>query len=315
MTPTSDARGAAATELEQLRARLEESGLYRVLRRLPSRSHFNDPSTYSPSERLYSALFVDTETTGLDPQTDKVIELAMIAFDYDRSGAVYGIRVAFSELEDPGFPIPPEVTLITGITDEDVKGKRFDDRLVAEAVASADLVIAHNAAFDRPFLEERFPVFVRKPWACSIRDVNWRELGFASSNLEFLAFRRGFFYDAHRALVDCRAGIELLAEPLHDDEPPMSQLRASALKKTVRLWAEGAAFAKKDALKERGYRFNGQSKVWWCDVPAEEHDAELEWLSANVYGRPTALPYREVTAMERYSSRVTEFLPAEALRR
>ncbi len=302
-------------ELERMRQALEGSGLYRVLKRLRPRASYADKSTLPAGARTYKALYVDTETTGLEARSDKVIELGMLEFEYDADGNVYEVREVVSALEDPGRPLPQEVIDLTGITDADVKGKHFDDDLVSRAVRAVDLVIAHNAAFDRPFLEQRFEEFQHKPWACSVRDVGWRDLGYASSSLEYLAFRRGFYYDAHRAIVDCRAGLELLAEPLAEGEPPaMHLLRLNALHRSVRLWAEGSPIAKKDLLKTRGYRFNGASKVWWRDLPTEEHEEELAWLATNIYGRPTPLPYMEVGALERYSNRVPEALPPNALR-
>ena len=66
---------------------------------------------------------------------------------------------SFGDLEDPGIPITPEITEITGITNEMVAGKRIDDAQVVELVSGACIVIAHNLKFDRPFLEQRFPVF------------------------------------------------------------------------------------------------------------------------------------------------------------
>lgn len=317
MTTTSDRRDATPAELERMRQALEDSGLYRVLRLLLPRASYHDPTELPPVGRLHTGLFVDTETTGLEARSDKIIELGMLAFDYDAHGNVYGVREAYSGLEDPGAPLPQAVVDLTGITDDDVAGQRFDDGAVLEEASAASLVIAHNAAFDRPFLERRFPVFEGKPWACSIRDVGWRQLGFSSTSLEFLAFRRGFYFEGHRAMVDCRAGLELLAEPLSEDGPPVLQyLRENARLSTVRLWAEGSPIAQKDALKARGYRFNGASRVWWREFPAEEHEAELAWLASNVYsGRRVALPYVEVGPLQRYSARVPESLPEGALRR
>jgi DNA polymerase III subunit epsilon len=80
-------------------------------------------------------------------------------------------RLRLSALEDPGRPIPPESTAIHGITDDMVKGQRFDDAAVASLLDGVALVIAHNATFDRPFLEARFPLFEHLHWGCSIRDI------------------------------------------------------------------------------------------------------------------------------------------------
>ena len=301
---------AAGDDLERMRTALEASGEYRVLRRLAPRAGYGDPARLPSGTRLYRALYLDTETTGFDSRSDKGIELAMLRFEYDAEGNVYGVQELYDAFEDPGRPLPDEVVGLTGITDDDVRGRRFDDAAVEDSANGADLVIAHNAAFDRPFMEKRFPVFKGKPWACSSRDIGWRALGFRSSSLEFLAFRRGFYYDAHRALIDCRAGLELLAVPLTEGEaPPMRLLRANAAKRTARLWAESAPFEKKDVVKARGYRFNGVGRVWWTDVPAEALDEELAWLAAEVYETRRPLPHLEYGALERYSARVPEAPP------
>lgn len=303
-------------ELERMSVELEASGDYRVLRRLAPRAGYADVAELPESARLYKALYLDTETTGFDSRNDKIIELGMLRFEYDAEGNVYGVEELYDAFEDPGRPLSDEVVGLTGITDDDVRGQRFDDAAVEAIAASTDLVIAHNAAFDRPFLERRFTVFKDKPWACSSRDVGWRALGFRSSSLEFLAFRRGFYYDAHRALVDCRAGLELLAVPLAEGEaPPMRLLRANASRRTARLWAEGAPFEKKDVVKARGYRFNGANRVWWVDVPVDDLDEELAWLASEVYGARRPLPYLEYGALQRYSGRVPEAPPNDLPRR
>lgn len=61
----------------------------------------------------------DLETTGLDPKTDTIIEIAMVRFDES------GILEEFSSLVNPGMPIPEEVTNITGITHADVANAPF----------------------------------------------------------------------------------------------------------------------------------------------------------------------------------------------
>ena len=55
--------------------------------------------------------------------------------------------------------------------------------------------IAHHAAFDRPFLEKRLPVFAQKYWACSRSDIDGKAEGIRSSALEFVAYSLGFFHD------------------------------------------------------------------------------------------------------------------------
>ena len=60
------------------------------------------------------------------------------------------------------------------------------------------LVIAHNAAFDRPFLEKRLPDSPANIGSCRI-DIDWKGEGIRSSALEFVAYVLRFFHDGHRA--------------------------------------------------------------------------------------------------------------------
>ena len=92
--------------------------------------------------------------------------MGIVAFEYNPVTAEI-IRVVgrYSGFEDPGYPLSDEVREITGITDDMVAGQAFDDDQVNALAQQATLVIAHNAAFDRPFVEKRFPVFAELAWA------------------------------------------------------------------------------------------------------------------------------------------------------
>ena len=93
----------------------------------------------------------------------------MCVFEYGRSdGRIYRVIGSWNWLEDPEIPIPPEITRLTGITDQMVAGNRIDDDAVDGLLAEVVPVIAHHAAFDRGFLERRLPVFAHKHWACSL---------------------------------------------------------------------------------------------------------------------------------------------------
>jgi len=302
-------------ELERMRRVLELSGRYRVLKQFQRRVSYAEAPADS-SEPLRRGVYLDVETTGLEP-SDKIIELALVAFEFDDAGNIYRVLDEFDEFEDPGRPISQEITDLTGITAADVQGKRISEEVVSSIVEPADLIVAHNASFDRPYVEARLPVFEQKPWACSVMDIEWRRHGFSGRNLEYLAMKRGFVFEGHRAINDCLAGLELLALPLPPEggPPTLAGLLASSRRSSVRLWAKDSPFDSKDRLKSRAYRWNAAAKTWWRDLPSEEFDDELQWLTDAVYISRPALPFLEIDATRRYSVRVPESPPADAPRR
>jgi DNA polymerase-3 subunit epsilon len=203
---------------------------------------------------------------------------------------------------------PPEITKITGITNEMVAGHRIEDQAVDVLLSRTVLVIAHNADFDRRFLEKRIPGFAARHWACSRFDIDWKAEGIRSSALEFVAYSLGFFHDGHRAASDCRATLHALAQPL----PGTGRLALQALLEqarllTWRLWARDAVIEKKDVLKARGYSWSpgefGRPKCWYRDVPDADRATEVAWLRANVMGPDQAVWALRVAARIRYSDR------------
>lgn len=291
-------------DLERMAAELDASGSYRVLRRIPLRSVVNQPDD-TPTRQ---GLLVDVETTGLDPRRDEIIELAMVPFTYGIDGRVFEIGKPFARLRQPMAPIPARITEITGITNEMVLGRTIDAGEVAAFVNPAAIVIAHNASFDRRFLEADWDVFRDKPWACSMTQVDWAREGFEGGKLAYLAYAAGFFYDRHRAVDDCLAAIELLARPLPKCGLPALQiLLEKARQPTWRIVADGAPFELKEVLKDRGYRWNdgvnGAPRAWYVDVDEADKDAEIAFLMAKIQRRDFAPLLHRIDAYQRFSDR------------
>jgi len=278
-----DAPVDAVTDPEAMAQTLAQHPDFRVLRRLVPHSDYG-PLNGQTTRRV---IVLDTETTGLDSKNESIIELAMLSVLVDvATGLPVGPVTVYESFEDPAKPIPPQITEITGIDDSMVKGLRIDDAAVMALVEQADLIVAHNAGFDRPFVEARLPVFATKPWGCSFLGIDWKKEGSGSAKLEFLASERGWFYDAHRAQVDCHALLQVLSSPLTDGQTGLARLLAGAGQTRYKLRATGASFETKDKLKARGYRWDGEGKVWWCSLGSDALlDAECAWLRDEVYGR------------------------------
>lgn len=309
---------------DEIVRRLEETGDFRVLRR------FRPPERYCDEERspdippLRRACIVDVETTGLGDDA-RIIEFSILEFEFDlHTGQIYGVVNCYSGLEDPGIPIPPEITEITGITNEDVAGKTLDEEQIKAIATDAELVIAYKAEFDRPLCERRFPaLFVDKHWACALEEVPWDDFGArGKKQLDYMLERiLGLFCDGHRAMEDCEVTLHLLAVPRAFTQPPgqipvhewspFQFLLHSVQTPRYRVFAINSPYDTKGFLKKRGYTWSdgskGRRKAWYIDVAKEKVEAEIAFLGGEVYG-----PYHahcqalavKLSARDLYSIRV-----------
>lgn len=297
-------------DYEALAQQLEATGDYKVARRFEPAPHYAPLGGVDPAQ-LRTVMVVDTETTGLNKETDKIIDLGYVLAEFHpRTGLVHRVLERYSGFEDPGLPIPAAITQLTGIRDVDVAGQYLDEACVESAIARTDLVIAHNAPFDRGFLERRFPSFGNKWWACSQREAPWREMMTGSTKLEWLAFQLGgVFYDAHRALIDSEVLLFLLTRAGLNGRTILSHILESSGRKTYCVWAESAPFEKKDALKkEKGYRWsdgtNPEAPIKaWYKADVTDLESELAMLGVEVYGRDARVTVDVVTGRQRYTDR------------
>lgn len=104
-------------------------------------------------------MVLDTETTGLDPTVDKVVDIALVPVHHGQ------VLEGHQTLVNPGMPIPPEASAVHHITNKDVANQPT----ITEASEKIKLIVwntvivAHNAQFDRSF----YPL--ENPWLCTYR--------------------------------------------------------------------------------------------------------------------------------------------------
>ena len=288
---------------------LEQSDQYRVIQRLHAPERYWQGQAATP--RI--GIVIDTETTGLDFNSNKIIELGFVAFEYDAaSGLIYNILHTYDAFEDPGEPLSDIVKQITGITDDMLAGQHLDDKTANHWLEKADLIIAHNASFDRQVLERRLPVACKANWACTFHDIPWQDEDISSLKLDYIAYKLGFFFDGHRAVNDAQATLHLLSKALPcSGKLAMATLLANAREQSRRYFAIRAPFDKKDDLKARGYRwmadfsYQGKKGVWSRSVTAADIEAEEAWLTDAIYpaGKTAQFIYKDISATDRYSSR------------
>lgn len=187
-----------------------------------------DPATNAAQAAPPLFVAFDLETTGLFPQTDRVVELGAIRFD--ATGRELG---RFESLLDPRRPMSPSAQAIHGLSDADLRGAP-----TAESVLPAFLdwlgppgaarLLAHNAFFDAGFLgRELSRAGLPLPGheiidTLALARAAWPES--PDHRLDSLCARLGLDgSDAHRALADSRRvrGLWLAATARLADLPPL----------------------------------------------------------------------------------------------
>lgn len=253
-------------------------------------------------ERVTTVVFLDTETTGLNHDLDKIIELGLVKvkISLDRK-IILTVEKFYNALEDPKCHIPERITEITHITDDMVAGQSLDDDAVASFLAGRPLIVAHNAGFDRPFFDKRFPSLSNLSWACSLKEIPWEKFGYNCSKLEFLNLKLGWFYEAHRAYVDCLALLWLL----YIKPEAFGYLLDNAQKKTYKIIIRGNTYSISSDLKRLGYRFGqfGKEKYWYSFELSEQKAQErIDVLKQTLkYGKVDFTEeIKELSAKERF---------------
>ncbi|HVJ10996.1 MAG TPA: 3'-5' exonuclease, partial [Burkholderiales bacterium] len=148
---------------------------------------------------------VDVETTGTDPASDRISEIALLEIDD------FALTARWSTLVNPGRTMPGPIQALTGITQEMVAAApRFAD-LAAELHErlAGRVFVAHNARFDYGFLRREFDragIKYQAKTLCSVRLSRRLYPGEAGHDLDSLIGRHGLACAArHRAAPDAEA--------------------------------------------------------------------------------------------------------------
>ena len=109
----------------------------------------------------------DIETTGLNSHTNEIIEIGAVKI---KSGRIVD---RYSQLINPGRPIPYHITEITSITDEQVANEPKIDKVIGKFVdfVGDAVLVAHNAPFDMGFIKRDIKKYLNIDYQCSVIDT------------------------------------------------------------------------------------------------------------------------------------------------
>ncbi|MBQ3304867.1 MAG: PolC-type DNA polymerase III, partial [Clostridia bacterium] len=159
---------------------------------------------------------LDVETTGLNTRTDEIIEIGAVRFEN-------GVEAAeFSELINPGRPVPDKVVEITGITTAMLRDKRALMTVMPEFAKFCEgaVLVAHNASFDMSFFRRAFKQ-AGLPFDFAILDtlalVRNQYPQLKTHKLGNMCKQLGIsLTSAHRAVHDARATAQMLVKVLEE---------------------------------------------------------------------------------------------------
>lgn len=167
----------------------------------------NEKKIPDPQNVIRVTIF-DFETTGIG-KDDEAIELAYaMCLVCKKTFLLQKIERVEDMLNEPkDKTISEEITDLTGLTNEMVKGHKIPWDKVEKDFLSSDVLIAHNVRFDRRFLSKYLHEKVVNTilFACSAHCVPWLKLGFINYKQENLALYHGADFNGHRADADVLA--------------------------------------------------------------------------------------------------------------
>src|SRR3954454_11267329 len=171
------------------------------------------PGADLPLERA-TFVVVDLETTGLRPETSRICEIGAVRV------RGFELQDEFELLVDPGSPLTPVISALTGLSDSDLRGAPHPAMAVRRFLEFAGdaVLVAHNARFDLSFLDRETERITGARIAGPVVDT----VGLARRLLAGRTPRAGlatlahFFGTAaqpcHRALPDAQATAEILIQ-------------------------------------------------------------------------------------------------------
>ena len=219
------------------------------------------------SDAIKRCLIVDTETTGLDPVKDRVIEVGAVLYSVEHHTTIcqFSALIASSREGNAAEAInripPAALASLSELDDAEAPLKTT----FAMLRSWADVIVAHNAEFDQQWFKG---AWLEKPWACSKYDFAWPH-GSAGDSLVYLALAHGIgVLSAHRALTDCQLIAALFDRmPLYGRD--LGEMFAHAMRPAA-IFQAIVPFEEKDLAKEAGFKWDGGTKRWTRRMAIED---------------------------------------------
>jgi DNA polymerase-3 subunit epsilon len=214
------------------------------------------------------ALLIDTETTGLNPEVDKVIEVGACLYDLEL-GCPIESYAALLRYESNSNAAEHVNRIPVAALDGAREARLVWQQLEMIGIA-ADVVAAHRASFDQPFVESSG--FIQgRTWVCTKTDFDWPGVG-RGDHLVHLALAYGLgVASAHRAAADVDMMARILTR-IHELGHSLPELFKRAARPKKRFVAM-VSYEMRQTAKDAGFLWSPETKEWVRQMPSEDAEA------------------------------------------
>lgn len=208
---------------------------------------------------MKTCLIIDTETTGLDRDKDRVIEIGAILYSIELQTSLASVSMLAVGGENPAEYINHIPVAALAQQEPCVEGAGLS--MLTEMIAYADCFVAHNAEFDESFLK-----WDQLPWVCTKSDFSWPGHEHVDGkSLVAIALEHGIGVStAHRALADCQ-----LIAALFDRCADLPTMFTRAMRPKATFVAH-VSYADRQLAKDAGFTWNPEPKTWTRTMAIED---------------------------------------------
>lgn len=216
---------------------------------------------------MRNLLIIDTETTGLDAKEGKVIEIGAIFYNIPTQTITHQVSTLMHAESNPAFDI-------NRISPNALQSVLLENQSAAISMVHfmlvmCDAVVAHNAAFDRGWIESLdeslATVSRQKDWICTKEDFTWPVRKGIPLNLIHIAVDLDVpVVSAHRALADCQLLASCFSKLTDINE------RLAESKKPRDTYIANVSFDDRQLAKDAGFSWEPATKLWTRRLTEEQ---------------------------------------------
>lgn len=208
---------------------------------------------------------IDTETTGIDPTVDKIIEIGGLLYDVSSKTVIQQFSTLLPVSDNPSESH-------NGISADISKAYSADLSMLKNFLSACDAVIGHNfKEFDKKFLELDLGILIEKEILDTLTDFIFPLSKPKSKRLTDIALDHGIpVYKPHRALYDCQLIAEIFDR--YSVEELEKLIEVAREEKFLYYSTEGYPGT---LSKEQGFRFNDEVPKKWSKRLREKDAMEM----------------------------------------